>query len=369
MSTEVTTTEERNAPARRDRAEVYDPVPILSTERFEHMQRIANVMLHSNLLPETLTHEGTKDRKTRLPDSTIAANAFLITNQAVRWGLDPFAVVSSCSVVHGRLSYEGKLVAGVLDAKLGIKLHQWFTGSGEAERVFVSDVPFSDEMVAALKPGIQIPGVRMLDGSVADWKTTGAGSPWTPKAYRRQLRYRGTREWARAFEPALLLGVYTEDEMRGLDARDVTPVAKRPSLASRLNGTAPSPAADGFSADFDRGEAVDANTGEIVEVTREEEPAPAQKGGDSEAEEPAAAAEVATASVTAGPTADEDFDVVDEYRADVFEARTLEDLDAVGKRYADRLNTAPAARQKLAKEIRKKRAAAITDEANEGASS
>ena len=36
--------------------------------------------------------------------------------------MDPFAVAQCCSVVHGKLVYEGKLVAAVLDAKLGVRL-------------------------------------------------------------------------------------------------------------------------------------------------------------------------------------------------------------------------------------------------------
>ncbi|WP_226576449.1 hypothetical protein [Acuticoccus sediminis] len=267
MSNELATTQQGSVAElrpRREAPQVLDPIPVLDTARFEHMQRIAQVMVHSSLLPESLTHVGTKDRKEQLPLQTITANAFLITNQAVRWGMDPFAVVQSCSVVHGKLCYEGKLVAGVLDAKLGIKLHCWFTGAGDAMRVFVSDVPFTDGLVERLAPGVQIPGIRMIDGCVSDWKTTGNNSPWSAKNYQRQLRYRGTREWARAFEPALLLGVYTEDEMASLQARDVTP-RSRLSLAQRLSAPSESTASDGF------GSAIhyDPDTGEITEAQQD----------------------------------------------------------------------------------------------------
>src|ERR1700742_4942805 len=97
---------------------VVDSIPALDTARFEHMQRIANVMARSTMIPETLRMYGPKDNRQDLPFEQVMSNCFLVVNQAVRWGMDPFAVVSCCAVVHGRLSYEGKLVAAVLDAKL-----------------------------------------------------------------------------------------------------------------------------------------------------------------------------------------------------------------------------------------------------------
>jgi hypothetical protein len=50
----------------------------------------------------------------------IMANCFLVVNQAVRWNMDPFAVAQCVSVVHGKLCYEGKLIAAIIEAKLGI---------------------------------------------------------------------------------------------------------------------------------------------------------------------------------------------------------------------------------------------------------
>lgn len=238
-------------PSRREIATVIDPIPTLDTARFEHMQRIANVMARSTMIPETLRTVGPKDHKEDLPVEQVMANCFLVVNQAVRWGMDPFAVVSCCSVVYGRLSYEGKLVAAVLDAKLSVQLEFHFTGdpTSEAFRIYISDHPFTDEIIAKLRPGISIPGFRLWDGSVAEWKTTGAGTPWTQKNYKRMLIYRGTRDWTRIYEPAIMLGVYTEDELIELAddarARRSAPIV---SLAERLAiGRASQEPANGFS--------------------------------------------------------------------------------------------------------------------------
>jgi hypothetical protein len=242
-------------PQRREIQSVVDPVPVLDTSRFEHMQRVANIIARSSMVPETLRTEGTRDNKVALPFEQVMANCFLVVNQSVRWGLDPFAVIACCSMVHGRLAYEGKLVAAVIDAKVGVKLHHYFTGeaTSEAYRIYLSDQPFEQALIEQLKPGLKVPGLRLWDGSVAEWKTTGTGTPWTPKNYPRMLIYRGTRDWTRIYEPAVLLGVYTDDELMDLaeDARarratTVSPV----TLADRLAAAKSSVAGqDGFNHD------------------------------------------------------------------------------------------------------------------------
>jgi len=218
-------------PERRERPLVIDAVPVLDSGRFEQMQRIASVMARSPLVPESLRCEaegqGPNRKVAMLAPEVALANCFLVVNQAVRWGLDPFAVAQCCSVVHGRLMYEGKLVAAVLDAKLGVQLsYAWNDRTGDAF-------------------GIQVRGPkdrdgndRVISGTVGDWKTSGNNSPWgKPANHRKMLAYRGSREWVRLYEPAILLGVYTPDELgdmqetaretRGLPFRQIQDTAPR----------------------------------------------------------------------------------------------------------------------------------------------
>ena len=64
-----------------------------------------------------------------------------------------------------------------------------------------------------------------VTGTVGDWKTNGAGSPWKGEsANERQLRYRGAREWSRAYAPAAILGIMAEDEAQDFkkETRNVT---------------------------------------------------------------------------------------------------------------------------------------------------
>lgn len=199
-----------NAP-RSTRIAVSDPIPVLDTGRFEQMYRIAKLMAASNLIPETLcaTYEGTgANRVTKwLPVETVTANCFLIVNQAVGWNMDPFAVAQCASVVHGRVCYEGKLIAAVLDQRAGVSLYYaWDNGVGDNLGITVSGT----------LPGETEP--RVIKGTVGAWKTTSANSPWS-KQPRLQLAYRGAREWARVHKPAVILGVYSDDELEAATQR------------------------------------------------------------------------------------------------------------------------------------------------------
>ena len=212
--------------APRQNIEVLDPIAVLDTGRFEQMQRIASIMARSSLTPEHLRtvaaqddegnpiYENGKRVVEHLPYEAIFANCFRIVNQAIRWGLDPFPVAECTSVVRGRLCYEGKLVAGVLDAKLGIELsYEWNDAKGEAYGIVVSG--------RTQKRG----ELKSIKGTVGEWQTRRKGSPWAHASnHTRMLAYRGAREWARIHKPALMLGVYTDDEMEEVRGRSISPV-------------------------------------------------------------------------------------------------------------------------------------------------
>lgn len=206
----------KTAQAVREVRVTTDPVPMLDTAKFEHMQRIATVMAETSMIPDSLrmgkqlvvAEDGVEKLQTvELPMRNVVANCFMVTNQAVRWGMDPFAVAQCASVVHGKLMWEGKLVAAVIDAKLGIRLR--FTFTNDAPNRKPEDQSLG-VIVSGHFPDEDEP--RTIEGTVARWHK-GAKSPWgNPLDWKRQLRYMGAREWARAHAPAVMLGVITDDE-------------------------------------------------------------------------------------------------------------------------------------------------------------
>lgn len=185
---------------------------------FEALQRISTMLVDSALVPETLRGEYKNGKLVPFDEKTVAANVFRVVEQALRWKLSPFAVCDCASIVRGKLQWEGKLIAAVLDAQLGIKLDYEFEGEGEKMKVVVSGT----------RPGDTEP--KTVEGDVATWKTTGKGSPWIPTAYKRQLAYRGARDWARMWAPGPILGVVSDDEELEVvsDSRDATPADSNP---------------------------------------------------------------------------------------------------------------------------------------------
>jgi hypothetical protein len=140
------------------------------------------------------------------------ANAFLVVNQAMRWGMDPFAVAQCTSVIGGKLCYEGKLVAAVITAKLGVRLRYEWTGEPDTtQRGIIVSGDMGGETLT-------------ISGHVAAWKTTRTGTPWVPSQFDKMLAYRGAREWARLYAPDVMLGVMGDDEPIGeRPMRDITP--------------------------------------------------------------------------------------------------------------------------------------------------
>lgn len=136
-------------------------------------------------------------------------DCLLVVMQAQRWGMDALSVAQCTSVVHGRLCYEGKLVAAVLYSMGAVdgRLRYEIKGSGQGASITVTGTPRGGD------------GTQSVSGSVKDWRTLGKDkqgnridNAWD-KIPEDMLVYRGTRQWARRYAPEALLGVYTPDEM------------------------------------------------------------------------------------------------------------------------------------------------------------
>lgn len=251
--------------------------PMLDSAKFEHMQRASKALMHSSILNPSIRGNS--------PEQCFS-NLMLIFDLSDRWKLPAVSIAQGVAIVHDKVVYEGKLITAMLDASLGVRLQYWWTGErGSPDyRIYVSDRPFTElapdkppleamEIInSALSPGVQIPGWRIVDGSVGDWRTfqkdqRTPNPAWTGAATQNQLSYRGSREWARRYEPAQMLGVYGDDEMEQLTAR----VVRGPELTA----TAP-----GLSAGFTKPAPIeDAIVEEVVEEKTEEKPVEEKPSG------------------------------------------------------------------------------------------
>ena len=127
------------------------------------------------------------------------ATCLMVIEQSMRWGMSPFAVAQSTSAIHGKLMFEGKLIAGVVNAngKLKKRLDYAYEGEGNARKVIVSGT-LQDEN----EP-------RTIEVEYAKAKTS--NDTWI-KQPDQMLAYHGVRVWARRHTPELMLGIYAPEE-------------------------------------------------------------------------------------------------------------------------------------------------------------
>jgi hypothetical protein len=157
-----------------------------AVQTFEGIEKLAGVMAKMGTMPAHLAGK--------------PADCFRIVVQAAKWRMDPFAVAECTSLVHGRMCFEGKLIAAVLQSMGAIdgRLSYEISGKGQGASIVVTGTPKGGK-------------AQVLRGSVAEWATKHNGSPWATQP-ETMLVYRGTRQWARLYVPEALLGVYTPDE-------------------------------------------------------------------------------------------------------------------------------------------------------------
>lgn len=194
---------------------IWRPSAALNPQRMDYLWALSEKIAAATVVPESLKKRKEGNVMVDLDWPEVLGNVFAVVEQADRWNISPFALLGCAAIVHGKLGFEGKVIATVLETNYGIKLHSYFTGTPETDdyHIYLCDEVLPEDVRNALKPGYRHPLFDILDGSVSEWKTTGSGTPWRPKTYGKMLVYRGTREWARVYKPAAMMGVLADDEI------------------------------------------------------------------------------------------------------------------------------------------------------------
>lgn len=218
-------------PKPREALRVVDEGPLANlfdTARFEHLQRISQLIATSSLLPKHLW--GFED-KYNLVEAT--ANCFRIVNQAVRWGIDPFAAVDETYVVHGRLGYQGKLIAAVVNTKCGLAsgLRYLYAGkkgtddfacvcygsdrpvTPEARELLLRYVRDDDMDALNALDELDVKAVRVSFGQAKTFEKDGKTVKGSWKDPEQKLSYNAATKWARRHSPEVILGVLTDDDL------------------------------------------------------------------------------------------------------------------------------------------------------------
>lgn len=164
---------------------------ILDTARFEHTWRIAGSMARASLIPKHL--KGVDFEQTQ-------ANCFLVVNQSLRWGFDPFVVMASTYEVGNKLAFEGKLIAAVINARANLEerlSYEFNDGKGDALELTVSGKIKGEKKA------------RTITITVGQARTE--NKMWT-RDPEQKLMYNGALKWARRHMPEIIMGIISDDD-------------------------------------------------------------------------------------------------------------------------------------------------------------
>ena len=159
------------------------------------------------------------------------ADCLAIAMQAAQWGMNPFAVAQKTHIVSGRLGYEAQLVNAVITASRAIEgvFSYEFRGAGQDLECRVGAIPRGGSEI--------VWGEWLRNGDV---KTR--NSPLWAVNPKQQLGYLQVKNWARLYCPGAILGVYTDDELQGVDDAPAAP--RGPQRRSASAAPAPLPPVD-----------------------------------------------------------------------------------------------------------------------------
>lgn len=167
----------------------FRPQDLMQGDSLDRIERIAVRMAEGRMtVPEYLRGN--------------VGDCMAIAMQAMLWNMDPFAVAQKTHIVSGRLGYEAQLVNAVLQNSGAIRNAPAYEyrGDGQALECRVGCVLRGEE---AVRWGEWLSIAAVTTKNSPLWKT----NP------RQQMGYLQVKNWARAFAPGAILGVYTIDEL------------------------------------------------------------------------------------------------------------------------------------------------------------
>jgi len=158
-----------------------------------------------------------------------APDCLAVTMQAMQWGMNPFAVAQKTHIVSGTLGYEAQLVNAVISSSTAIDGRFHYEYSDDKTWAKANDHGAWVKVGAILKGEAEIQWGEPLYVATVTTKN----SPLWKTAPKQQAGYLALKYWARLYCPAVMLGVYTTDEIKDFkqEERDITP--EKPASALR----------------------------------------------------------------------------------------------------------------------------------------
>jgi RecT family len=190
MSTEINTTKNAEFNSVTDL--------IMMPERMTAMMQFANLMAGS----QEMVPKHYRDS----PSSCMA-----VIMQAMRWGMDPFAVAQKTHIVQGTLGYESQLINAVVTSSSAIegRFHYQYGGDWGQNDGKSTDPTRWVKVGAVLRGEPEIQWSEPLYPA----SVTIRNSPLWKTNEKQQSTYLAIKLWSRLYCPQVILGVYSSDEL------------------------------------------------------------------------------------------------------------------------------------------------------------
>lgn len=170
---------------------------MLDAKSMESAMAIAEVMASSKVtVPKHL--QGSK------------GDCMAIVLQSMNWGMNPFVVAQKTHIVNGALGYEAQLVNAVVQSQgfIAGAFQYEYQGTGEALECRVGAVLRGQKTVTWGE------WLKLLNVTVRN-------SPLWKSNVKQQMGYLQVKNWARAYTPQAILGVYTPDELENVPPKEI----------------------------------------------------------------------------------------------------------------------------------------------------
>lgn len=210
MENEITTTTETSLSTNLDSGIMLD------LQLFEHCQRVSMMLSKSTMVPVHFQNN--------------VGNCMIALNFAARAQLDPFMVMQSMYVVHGKPGLEGKLAIALLNkSKMFSPLQYRFDGEGDNRSCTAYATRNSNGEVCE-----QTVTWKMV---VAEGWNKGGSSKWNTIP-ELMFQYRSASFFIKVHAPEILLGMQTKEELDDIN-HGPRPQVSSGSLGDKLRNVTP----------------------------------------------------------------------------------------------------------------------------------
>lgn len=156
------------------------------------------------------------------------ADCFMLSMQALQWGMNPISVASQAFPINGRLSYGAPLVIAIILQSGMVEPRPHFSPAGDwSKKGRLNGNRFENESGLGVRVGFKFIGDSSPTYSETIYLSDQIvrNSPlWKSDPYQ-QLCYVGAKRWSNLYMPGATMGLHIESDSQDLSTteRDVTP--------------------------------------------------------------------------------------------------------------------------------------------------